>query len=174
MQWIHVTILLRNTLQHADTWVTPFLRGHHMFRHVLLCFPPLVVLAWLCGLWIPRIDEWFGCVEPCLMPVFHFLGAPSLRTKTFTAQTHTVTNPQNKCTCQHTRACMDIKTGRFTQTHPCMWQTLRPCQESDCLLSHEHTFNSTSSIYTSLCLHTRGSFLQRSSLIIMTSHMFSD
>lgn len=127
MQLNHVTMLLHNTLQLADTWVNPFHRGHHIFRHVLLCFPPLVVLLWA----LDAQNRWLGCVEPSSMPVFRFLGTPPppFRTDTFT-HTHTCIQ-LNRIHVQYISAHTFMQEGLYcTCTHLCMPHTQT--------LSHTH------------------------------------
>lgn len=117
MQRIHVTMLLHNTLELADTWVNPFLRGHHISRHVLLCFPPLLVLLWA----MDAQNRWVAWLcGAFLYASFPLSRTPLFRANTFSAHTHTYTNPLNACTYQHTHAGMDIQAGTLIQ-----WQTRR-------------------------------------------------
>lgn len=110
-------MLLHNTLQLADTWVNPFLRGHHISRHVLLCFP-LVVLLWA----LDAQNRWVAWLYGAfLYASFPLSGTPLFRTNTFSAHTHAHTNPHNTRTCQHTHThtIRHVHTDRqvYTCTH---------------------------------------------------------
>lgn len=111
MQRIHVTMLLHNTLELADTWVNPFLRGHHISRHVLLCFPPLLVLLWA----MDAQNRWVAWLcGAFLYASFPLSRTPLFRANTFSAHTHTYKSTE----CMHISAhtCRHGHTGWHVNT----------------------------------------------------------
>lgn len=78
------------------TRVNPLLWGHHTSKHVLLCFPLLLIIldaqnrwvAWLCGDFI--------CAS------FPLSGTPLFRPNMFSAHWYAFTDPQSTCMYRHT------------------------------------------------------------------------
>lgn len=65
---------------------THFLRGHRISRHVLLCFPPLVVLLWA----LDAQNRWVAWLcGAFLYASFPLSGTPLFRTNTFSVCAHT-------------------------------------------------------------------------------------
>lgn len=86
MQWNCVTMLLRNIRQLADNCMNLVLRGHHIPRHILHYFLPLVVLLCLHKLRMPRMVWLNGALFYASFPLS---GTPLFRTNIFSAHTHT-------------------------------------------------------------------------------------